>query len=86
MALPAILQQLGRSNMAQAAQNVKRLMNMVRAARNPQAALEQMIMSNPQLQPVMDIIRKYGGDPMRALWSEAEANGIDPNEIMNLLK
>ena len=84
MAIPAILQQLGKANPAAA--QIKQMMNMVRGAGNPQAMLNQMIMSNPKMQDVMNIVRKHGGDPMTALRKEAEAAGMDPNEILNMLR
>ena len=86
MAIPAILQQLGKNNMAQLAQPVRQMMSMVRTAQNPQAALSQLIMNNPQMKQVMDIVQKHGGDPMAAFRKEAEAAGINPDEIMGMLK
>ena len=86
MAIPAILQQLGKNNMAQLAQPVRQMMSMVRTAQNPQAALNQLIMNNPQMKQVMDIVQKHGGDPMVALRKEAEAAGISMDEIMGMLK
>ena len=86
MAIPAILQQLGKNSMAQMAQPVKQMMTMVRAAQNPQLALNQLIMTNPQMKQVMDIVQKHGGDPMTAFRKEAEANGINPDEIMGMLR
>ena len=87
MGIPAILQQLGRSNMAQLAQPVRQMMSMVRTAQNPQAVLNQLIMNNPQLKQVMDLVQKHGGDPMVALRKEAEAAGIiSAEEIMGMLK
>ena len=86
MAIPAILQQLGRNNMAQAAGPVRQLMNMVRSAQNPQLMLNQLIMNNPQMRQVMDIVQKHGGDPMTAFREEAEARGVNPQEIMDMMR
>ena len=86
MAIPAILQQLGRNSMSQLAQPVRNMMNAVRAAQNPQLMLNQLIMNNPQMKQVMDIVQKHGGDPMAAFRAEAEARGVDPEEILNMLK
>ena len=86
MAIPAILQQLGRNNMLQMLQPVRQMMNTVRAAQNPQAVLSQLAMSNPQMKQVMDIVQKHGGDPMAAFRSEAQARGVDPDEILNMLR
>ena len=86
MGIPAILQQLGRSNMAQLAQPVRQMMSMVRTAQNPQLMLNQIVMNNPQMRQVMDLVQKHGGDPMTALRKEAEAAGISPEEILGMLK
>ena len=85
MAIPAILQQLGRNNIMQAVQPIRQMMNAVRAAQNPQLALNQLIMNNPQMKQVMDIVQKHGGDPMAAFRAEAEAAGMNPDEIMRML-
>ena len=34
----------------------------------------------------MSIVEKYGGDSMKALYGEAERMGVDPQEILNMLK
>ena len=86
MAIPAILQQLNRNNMLQMAQPIRQMMNMVRAAQNPQLAINKLIMNNPQMKQVMDLVKKHGGDPMTALRKEAEAAGISPEEILGMLK
>lgn len=84
MAIPGILQQIAKSNPL--FQNVRRMMGMVNASQNPQAVLNQLVTSNPQLKQVMDVINQYGGDPKQAFYSLAEKNGIDPNEILNMMK
>ena len=86
MAIPAILQQLGRNNMIQTAGKIKQMMNMVRSAQDPQAALNMMAMNNPQLKQVMDIVQQYGGDSMAAFKALAKENDMDPDEILNMLK
>ena len=86
MAMPAILQQLGKNNMSQMLQPVKQMMNMVRSAQNPQAALNQLIMNNPQMKQVMEIVNQHGGDPMAAFTAVAKENGMDPDEILGMLK
>ena len=86
MAIPAILQQLGRNNMSQMLQPVRQMMTAVRTAQNPQLALNQLIMNNPQMKQVMDIVQKHGGDPMAAFRAEAEAAGMNPDEIIGMLR
>ena len=84
MAIPAILQQLGKSQPAMG--QIKQMMQMVRSAGNPQAMLQKLAMNNPQVRQVMEIVQKHGGDPMTAFRAEAEARGVDPEEILRMLK
>lgn len=84
MSYPAILQQLAGANPQ--LQQIKNMMGMLRGANDPQAVLQQLAQSNPQLKQVMDIVQQHGGDPMAAFQAEAKARGLDPNQIMNMLK
>lgn len=56
---------------------------MFKTTNNPQALVNQVMNKNPQIQR---IIQQYGGDPKTAFYNYAEANGIDPNEVLNMLK
>ena len=62
------------------------MMSAVKTAQNPQAMLNQMIMSNPKLKNVMDIVNQYGGDPNKALEEVAKQHGVTPQDIYDLLK
>lgn len=61
-------------------------MNNVRFAQNPRLALQNLVQSNPQMQNVMNIINQNGGDPKTAFYNLARQKGIDPNEVLDLLK
>ena len=65
---------------------IKQMMNTVQMAQNPQAALNQMVMNNPQLKQAMDIINQHGGNIESAVRTVAEQNGLKPEDIMELLK
>lgn len=82
MSLPAILRQLNMGKLNQ----IKQMMQMVNGAGNPQAMLAQMAQNNPNLKKVMDIVQQYGGDANKAFYAMAEQNGINPQEILDLLK
>ena len=83
MAIPGILQQLAKSNPMM--ERVKQMMQTVKTAQNPNAVLNQMVMSNPQLKQVMDIVQQYGGDPQKAFYALAEQRGVNPQEILDML-
>ena len=66
-------------------QKIKQTMNMVKAARNPEAALMGMMGNNPQMQQVMGIVKQHNGNPMEAFRAMAEENGLDPDEILSMI-
>ena len=52
---------------------------------NPQQALQQMMMNNPKMQEVNNLIKQYGS-PEQAFRHKAQEMGINPDEVINLLK
>lgn len=84
MAIPGILQQIAQSNPMM--QNIRQMVGMIRNAQNPQAMMNQLVTGNPNMKQAMDIINQYGGDPKKAFYSLAEQKGIDPQEILNMMK
>ena len=62
------------------------MMGMLRTAQNPQAMLNQMVMNNPKLKEVMDLVNQYGGDPEKAFYSLSEQKGINPQDVLDMLK
>lgn len=65
---------------------IKQMMNMVRSAGNPQAMLQSIAQNNPQMKQVMDIVSQSGGDPKEAFYKMAEEKGVDPEQILSMLK
>ena len=87
MALPPILQQLGRNPLQNPMMGkIKQMYKAVCMAQDPQAALNQMVQSNPQLQQVMQFVNMSGKDPMALFTALAQQSGINPQEIMDELK
>lgn len=84
MAIPSALLQLARTNPMMG--QIKQMMNAIRMSQNPMAALNQMMANNPNLKQAMDIINQCGGDPDKAFRTVAEKNGINPQDIYDLLK
>lgn len=74
-----ILQTLNNGNMmAQARQ----MAQMFKTANNPQQMVNQMLNNNPQ---VKQFVEQYG-DPKTAFYKLAEQRGINPDDVLNLLK
>lgn len=84
MAIPSVLLQLAKNNPMMG--QIKQMMSAIKMAQNPTAMLNQMVMNNPNLKQVMDIVNQYGGDANKAFVAYAEQNGINPNEIIGMLK
>ena len=84
MPIPQILQQLGST--PKNLQQIKQMMGMVKSAGNPQAMLAQMMRDNPQMRQVTDIVRQYGGDPQKAFYGLCQQQGVNPDEILNMLR
>lgn len=61
-------------------------MGMVKNAGNPQAMLNQIMQNNPQMRQVMDLVNQNGGDAQKAFYGLCEQRGVDPNQILNMLK
>ena len=67
-------------------QRIKAMMQMVRGSNNPQAAMQSMAANNPQMQQVLQYIQQSGGDPRAAFYKMAAEKGVDPNQIIGMLK
>ena len=65
---------------------IKKMMQGIRMASNPRQALQSMMTQNPQMKQVMDLVQASGGDPKSAFYKLAEQKGVDPNQILNMLK
>ena len=65
---------------------IKRMMNMIQNSQNPSKMLEELIRTNPQMQNVMNLIRQNGGDAKAAFYNLAKEKGIDPEQILSLLR
>lgn len=85
MSMPQILQELNAARIPNL-QGIKQMMQMLRGSGDPMAMFQTMVQNNPQFKQVMDIVQKHGGDPMKAFREEAQARGIDPDQIMDMMK
>ena len=61
----------------------RQMVQAIKSCGNPQAMVNQMLSQNPQIN---QIIQQYGGDPKTAFYKYAEANGVDPNEFLQMMK
>lgn len=66
--------------------NILGLFNMLRGRANPMETLQQMAQTNPQIKEAMDYVQQNGGDMQSAFYKLAEQRGVDPNNILNMIK
>ena len=64
---------------------IKKAMSLVRSAGNPQAMMNQILKNNPQYSQMMKLIQESGGDAKAAFYNFAQQQGVDPNQILNML-
>ena len=81
-----MLATLNQNRMAQNLQPIKNMMNMLRGAGNPSMMLQQMTAQNPQMQQVMNYVNENGGNAKQAFYKLAQEKGVNPDEILNMLK
>ena len=62
------------------------MVNMVRNAPNPTAVMQQLAMTNPNMQNVMRYIQANGGDARSAFYNKAAEMGVDPEQILRQLR
>ena len=67
-------------------QKLKQMMGTIKSAQNPQAMMQNMMAQNPHYKQVMDYVQQNGGDPKIAFYKMANEMGVDPNQIINMLK
>lgn len=63
--------------------NLKSMINMFKNSNNPQMLVQNMLQSNPQVQ---QLLQQSGGDPKTAFYNLAKQKGINPDEILNMLR
>ena len=59
---------------------------MLKNANNPQEILRSLASRNPQVQQVMSLVEQSGGNAKEAFYKTAAQRGVNPEEILNLLK
>ena len=76
----SILQALNATKASQ----FSRMMQAMRG--NPQALLSQLSQNNPNMQRVNQLIQQNGGDARKAFYSLANQMGVNPDDVLSMLK
>lgn len=78
----SLYNQINQSNI----QQIKQMMDMLKNSQNPQMMLQNIVNQNPNMQQVMNLVKQSGGDAKSAFYNLAKQKGIDPNQILSMLK
>lgn len=92
--LPPILQALQMQPQQAQTQNQSPFLDKIKQAaaayrniQNPQQYIQNEIMkNNPLMKNVMEEIQANGGNAQAAFYAYAQKMGVDPNEILNMMK
>lgn len=69
--------------------NLQQLQNLMALSKgmNPNTLMQMLMNNNPQVNGIMNIVNtKYGGDPKAAFYDLAKQKGVDPNQIIGMLR
>lgn len=71
-------------NIVQAAQSIKRMMGMLKMAKNPELAFEQAAKQDPMLNAAFQMTK--GRDAKAVFYEECQKNGVDPEQVLGMLR
>lgn len=70
----------------EAIQSVKRMASMLKGKGNPMQILQMMGGQNPQLNQIMNLVNSKGMTPKDLFSQMAKQQGINPEQIISMLK
>lgn len=62
------------------------VVNQIKCSNNPNAILQKLASTNPNVAKAMNLIQQNGGSAQQAFYAEAKRMGINPNQILSMLK
>ena len=81
-----ILEMLNAKAPTQPSNDLVQMARMVRNSKNPQQAFQSMLQNKPQVRQIMDLVRSSNMSPKDLFYKAAQQRGVDPNQIINMLK
>ena len=81
-----LFQQLNQQSPNLVSPQMTQMINMMKSTNNPQQLLMTMAQNNPKTKQILDFINKSNQSPKDLFYSMAKQKGVDPNQIINMLK
>ncbi len=63
----------------------RQFIQMIKNSGNPQQLLQETVQNNPQL-GIMDVLLRNGGNAKQAFYEMAKQKGVNPDDVLNMLK
>lgn len=70
----------------QTLQNLKQILQLFRASKNPTELIAMAANQNPMMRKLQQIANQYGGDYNRAFVNICQQNNLNPDEVMSALQ
>lgn len=64
-------------------ESIKRMMNMINTAQNPQAVIQKLANENPTIRQIMSL---NNGDLKTTFYLMCQEKGVNPDDILNQLR
>jgi len=81
-----MMQNLMQNKVSQNLQPIKNMIQTLKSAGNPQMMIQQMLSQNPHMKEAMDYVNQNGGNPKEAFYRLANEQGLNPDDIIKMLK
>lgn len=65
---------------------IKQRVNSLQALGSPQAALNQLMLQDPQMRQAVQYVQQNGGDPKQAMIKLAQEQGLNPQNLLSAIK
>ena len=67
-------------------QQIKSLMNFMNSGGNVNGMIQSMLQNSPEYRTINDLLQKHNGDARAAFYDMAQQKGVDPNQVLNMLR
>lgn len=81
-----ILEMLNARAPMQMNSSLAQTISMIKNSRNPQQMLQSVAQNNPQVRQVINMIQNSNMSPKDLFYKMAKQKGVDPNQIVNMIK
>ena len=74
------------TKLQQNAASLKQMFDLLKGSSNPTEMMNRILANNPNTSKVLDYIRQNGNDPEKAFNALSNQMGLNPNDILSMLR